>query len=389
VAGRERPLAAGTALRHDENSVELQYALLSYRREHATRYRTQLAGLEDQPSPWTAEARAVYTRLPRGEYTFRVWGLDGEGTLSGPIEIPFSIRPAPWLTSWAIALYAVALIGLGYGASHVRTLSRRAAILETEVAERTRELAAANHQLELASLTDPLTGLSNRRFLGVSIEPDVRQAVRNTLNAGVSGEHNSDLLFYFLDVDHFKQLNDRAGHAAGDQVLVEMAGRLREVARDTDAVLRWGGEEFLIVSRWADRRAGDVLAERLLKAVAETPFAIGPGPGARVTCSVGWAPYPWRPESPDAVHYEQVMSLADRALYLAKREGRNRAVGVLPGPDGALALEGPLEDLGRSIQLTQSLGPVGEEPARAEPAPAESSEALQVAQGLAEPLVDR
>ena len=374
VAGRERPLAAGTALRHDENSVEFRYALLSYRREHATRYRTQLAGLEDHPSPWTAEGSAVYTRLPQGEYTFRVWGMDGEGALAGPIEIPFSIRPAPWLAAWAIALYAAALIGLGYGASHVRTLARRAATLEAEVAERTRELAAANHQLELASLTDPLTGLSNRRFLSVSIEPDVRQAVRSCLDIGASTERNADLIFYFLDVDHFKQLNDRAGHAAGDQVLVEIAGRLREAARDTDAVLRWGGEEFLIVSRWTDRRTGEVLAERLLEAVARAPFAIGPGADTRVTCSVGWAPYPWRLESPEAVHYEQVMSLADRALYLAKREGRNRAVGVLPGPEVLPVPEGPLDEhQGISLLLVRSLGRAETEAgARTTLAPAES-----------------
>ncbi len=358
VAGRECPLPPGTALRHDENSVELQYALLSYRREHATRYRTQLAGLEDHPSAWTAEARAVYTRLPQGAYTFRVWARDGDGTLSGPIEIPFQIRPAPWLTAWAIALYAAALIGLGYGASHVRTLARRAAILETEVAERTRELAEANRQLELASLTDPLTGLGNRRFLAINIEPDVRQAANNATGILPPREQGSDLIFYFLDVDHFKQLNDLAGHAAGDRVLVEIAGRLREAARDTDAVVRWGGEEFLIVSRWGDRRTGEVLAERLLEAVAAAPFAAGLGGGVRVTCSVGWAPYPWRPAAPGAVHHEQVMSLADRALYLAKREGRNRAVGVLAGPDAAHFPEGPLEEHeGAALRLVRSVGP--------------------------------
>ncbi|HEY4564629.1 MAG TPA: diguanylate cyclase, partial [Thermoanaerobaculia bacterium] len=274
VGGRERTLPPGAALRHDESSVGFQYALLSYHREHATRYRTQLAGLEEHPSSWTSEAQVEYTRLPEGRYTFRVWGMDGDGTVSGPIEIPFLIRPAPWLTGWAITLYALALMGLGYGASHMRSLARRAAILETEVAERTHELAAANRQLELASLTDPLTGLSNRRFLAVSLEPDLRQAVRNALGTAAPRERNSDLLFYFLDVDHFKQLNDRAGHAGGDEVLVEIAARLREAARNTDAVLRWGGEEFLIVSRWADRRAGEVLAERLLQAVGGKPFAL-------------------------------------------------------------------------------------------------------------------
>lgn len=376
VGGRERPLAPGTVLRHDESSVELRYALLSYHREHATRYRTQLAGLEDHPGPWTSEAEVDYTRLPEGKYTFRLWGMDGDGTVSGPIEIPFRIRPAPWLTGWALTLYALALMGLGYGASHVRSLARRAAILETEVAERTRELAEANRQLELASLTDPLTGLSNRRFLAVSIEPDVRQAVRYALGTEQAArERNIDLIFYFLDIDHFKQLNDRAGHAGGDQVLVAVAARLREAARNTDAVLRWGGEEFLIVSRWADRRSGEVLAERLLQVVGGKPFELGSGASLAVTCSVGWAPYPWRPESPDAVHHEQVMSLADQALYLAKREGRNRAVGVLPGPDGTLFPAGPVagED-GAAVRLVRSAGP--------EQAVAQAGASVPVSSGL-------
>ncbi len=368
VMGRERPLLPGTALRHDENDIDLEYALLSYHREQATRYQTQLVGLESHPSPWTAEARAVYNRLPRGDYTFRVWARDSEGSLSGPAEVPFRIRPAPWLSAWAIALYALALIGLGYGTSHVRALSQRATTLETEVAERTRELAEANRRLEVASLTDPLTGLSNRRFLSLNIEPDLRQSVRNTLGSAAPGERNGGLIFYFLDIDHFKQLNDRAGHAAGDRVLVELAGRLREAARDTDAVLRWGGEEFLIVSRWADRRAGEALAARLLSAVAGAPFAAAPGASCEVTCSVGWAPYPWRPEVPDAVHYEQVLTLADRALYVAKREGRNRAVGVLPGPRGERFPEGPFEEQeGGLVELVRTAGPAGEDPRR-EPA---------------------
>ena len=138
------------------------------------------------------------------------------------------------------------------------------------------------------------------------------------------------------------------------------AGRLREAARNTDAVLRWGGEEFLIVSRWTDRRTGEVLAERLLDAVAARAVRDRTRRGLAVTCSVGWAPYPWRPESPEAVHYEQVMSLADRALYLAKREGRNRAVGVLPGPDGGPVPEGPLEDQPGGVDPAgASMGPAG------------------------------
>jgi len=360
VAGQERPFTSGTVLRHDENNLEFQFALLSYRREHATRYRTQLAGLEDEPTPWSPEARVIYNPLPQGDYTFRVWGRDGEGKVSGPIAVSFRVRPPPWLTWWALSLYALALIGLGWGVSHLRVKARRAVLLEHQVAERTRELAEANRKLELASLTDPLTGLSNRRFLDVNIGPDLGQAVRNAQSLLELTDRNADLIFYFIDLDYFKRLNDWAGHAAGDAVLVEVGRRLREVARTTDAVVRWGGEEFLIVSRWANRQAGAVLASRTLEAIAGEPFVIE-GQTITLTCSVGWAPYPWSVVDPERFPFEEVLSLADRALYLAKREGRNRAVGALPGPEGLGSepvLRGNLENLeGRAVDLVRQQGP--------------------------------
>ena len=139
-------------------------------------------------------------------------------------------------------------------------------------------------------------------------------------------------------------------------MLVELARRLRKVARSSDAVVRWGGEELLLLSRWADRASGDALAVRILDAVGGTPFEFAPGRTVRITCSVGWAPYPWRPEAPEAATFEQVLSLADRALYLAKREGRDRAVGVHPGPVDLPPVpeEGALEELeGNLVELTR------------------------------------
>ncbi|HEX4962332.1 MAG TPA: diguanylate cyclase, partial [Thermoanaerobaculia bacterium] len=304
---------------------------LSYRREHLTAYRTQLMGLETEPTPWSREARVVYDRLPQGSYTFRVWGRDGEGTVSGPIEVKFQVRPAPWLNAWALALYALTLIGLGWGVSYVRTLARRGALLEVQVAERTRELAEANRKLEQASVTDPLTGLSNRRFIDLNVGVDLSQAARNAQQLLAFPDRNLDLIFYFIDLDHFKQLNDKIGHAGGDAVLVELGRRLREVARTTDAVVRWGGEEFLLVSRWTNRQSGGMLAARTLEVVATEPFAVE-GHEVHVTCSVGWAPYPWSLLNPASLSFEEVLNLADQALYLAKREGRNRALGVLAGP---------------------------------------------------------
>lgn len=366
VGGGERPSTSGLSLRSRKERLEIEYALLSYQREHATRFRTQLLGLEDAPSEWHRDVRASYDRLPPGDYVFRVWGRNGEDAVSGPAELSVRVLPLPWLTPWAFALYVLALLGLLYGAIRlrVRTLARRANQLETLVAERTRDLAEANRQLELASFTDPLTGLSNRRFLTSTVRPDVVQAIRKHRD-GVGDPRDRDLIVYLLDLDHFKRLNDRLGHDAGDAVLVETARRLRGVVRASDLLIRWGGEEVLIVSRWTDRHAGALLAERVLDAIGGEPFRTGADRTSTVTCSAGWAPFPWSAEDPEAVLFEEVLSLADHALYLAKREGRNRAVGVLPGAAGAeevaeriLREDAPLHSLeGMELELVWSLGP--------------------------------
>jgi len=96
-------------------------------------------------------------------------------------------------------------------------------------------------------------------------------------------------------------------------------------------LVRWGGEEFLIVSRYTDRREAELLAQRVLSAVADTPFSLGPtGENMRRTCSVGWAAFPWFPGDPRAVTYEEVLTIADRGLHRAKQSGRNCAVGMKP-----------------------------------------------------------
>ena len=101
----------------------------------------------------------------------------------------------------------------------------------------------------------------------------------------------------------------------------------------SDVLVRWGGEEFLIVSRYTDRREAELLAERVLAAIADTPFVLrSPEETITRTCSMGWAAFPWFPDDPLAVSYEEVLSMADRGLNQAKRAGKNRAVGMLSSP---------------------------------------------------------
>jgi diguanylate cyclase (GGDEF)-like protein len=192
-----------------------------------------------------------------------------------------------------------------------------------------RELRHTNVVLEEASLTDPLTGLRNRRYFSATIEADVSQTLRSYTDG--HDPHTRDLVFYLIDVDNFKEINDRFGHDTGDKVLVEMTRRLSSSIRHSDVLMRWGGEEFLIVSRYTDRREAELLAQRVLAAVADTPFDLNrPEETISRTCSLGWAAFPWFADDPRAIGYDEVLTLADRGLNQAKKAGKNRAVGMMP-----------------------------------------------------------
>ncbi len=234
-----------------------------------------------------------------------------------------------------IALYALLDPRLPHGASNFRvlvtlaTMFLMAFLLFIQHRRLNRELRRTNVVLQEASLTDPLTGLRNRRYFSATIEGDVSQALRS--HADNHDSHTRDLVFYLIDADNFKEVNDRYGHDVGDKVLLEMAQRLSSSIRHSDVLVRWGGEEFLVVSRYTDRSEAELLAERVLSAVADTPFPVGASQGKIYrTCSMGWAAFPWFPEDARAVSYEEVLTLADRGLNRAKQSGKNCAVGMLP-----------------------------------------------------------
>src|SRR5262249_6956323 len=151
----------------------------------------------------------------------------------------------------------------------------------------------AHRMLEEASFTDPVTGLRNRRFFSASIDGEVLRVLRAYAAAPPGeGPTKRDLVFYSIDLDNFKAVNDLYGNDAGDRVLVETAERLQSVARQSDLVVRWGGEEFLIISRDAERQDAEVLAHRILNVIGQKSYDAGAGCEARLTCSIGWAAFP-------------------------------------------------------------------------------------------------
>ncbi|MCR6651321.1 MAG: GGDEF domain-containing protein [Cellvibrionaceae bacterium] len=123
-----------------------------------------------------------------------------------------------------------------------------------------------------SACSDPLTGLSNRRYLQKLMPADVAKVQReydNKFPHRSPTKNSLDLTFFLLDVDRFKSVNDIHGHAAGDNLLVQLAELLTQICRQSDCVVRWGGEEFLIVSRFADRDEAPFMAERIRKTVEQ------------------------------------------------------------------------------------------------------------------------
>jgi diguanylate cyclase (GGDEF)-like protein len=187
------------------------------------------------------------------------------------------------------------------------------AMLYRRVRETNRRLATSNEMLKVQSERDPLTGLANRRHF---------QAVMRQLAA--DGKLNGTV--YLIDIDHFKNVNDQHGHSAGDAVLVEVAQRLRETLREQDLIVRWGGEEFLVVVQSIGAEQVDALAQRMLNVLDRAAVTVDAHRIA-VSASIGFATFPIGPTSL-RVSWERAINLVDTAMYLAKAHGRNRAYGV-------------------------------------------------------------
>ena len=183
-------------------------------------------------------------------------------------------------------------------------------------------LAQKNRELSVRSSRDPLTALYNRRYFQDFMRDAPARAERRR-----RGEPDRPIhALLLIDIDLFKQTNDRFGHAAGDAVLVAIARRLRETLRETDMIVRWGGEEFLVFVPSTSPDKLDEIAARIMKAVAMEPIAYR-GNIIRVTASVGYAPMPLPPEDIN-LPWERAVSLVDMALYMAKLHGRNCAYGI-------------------------------------------------------------
>jgi diguanylate cyclase (GGDEF)-like protein len=326
-------------LTHNDNIFAFKFTALDFTNPQKNQYAYQLVGWDKN---WVTtdfkHRRATYTNLPDGDYTFKVKASNPDGYWNEEgVSLQITILPPLWQTWWAYTIYSLifALITFAFFRSQQRKVifeRNLNAQLEDKVKERTKKLGEAYTQLEEISVTDQLTGLKNRRFLQNNINGDIalvgRKYQKSNKGESVDKQQESDLICFLIDLDHFKLVNDVHGHTAGDAVLIQIKTILEQVFRESDSLIRWGGEEFLVVARFTDRDNAPELAERLRITVEQYDFDIGDNKAIKNTCSIGFACYPFSTKNTKVLDWSQVIDIADHCLYAAKRSSRNAWVGL-------------------------------------------------------------
>ncbi len=212
-----------------------------------------------------------------------------------------------------------------------RALVDYATNLEQLVEERTEELNEKNvalnqalDSLEQLSLSDQLTGAHNRHFLKKFMPQELAKLKRDH-----ASNINESLGLMMVDIDYFKKINDTYGHDAGDKVLVQFTKILSECCRESDWLVRWGGEEFVIVARGQSIEGLEQLAERIRCQIELHKFDLGCKQTVNCCCSIGITSFPFVKNHFETLTWEQTLNFADLALYLAKNNGRNTWVSLI------------------------------------------------------------
>lgn len=312
--------------------IAIDFTTLSFQQPNSVRMMYRLFGYDDQ---WheleNPDYRNVaYTNLPPGSYVFEARGTNNAGIWSKDhARMAFTIAPYFYETTWFRMLIAAALLGLIFAGHRyqLRHLHSQRTELERVVRQRTEELRVANKSLQEMSVTDQLTGLRNRRYLQAQLPADLAFYNRESLKSG-----GSDLVMVFAmaDIDHFKRTNDVYGHHAGDRVLQQFSLVLQDQVRTGDYVVRWGGEEFLMVFRPMPRQESTKIAERIREAVETHEFKLEGDLTLSLTSSIGFVEYPLFRDQAGPLRWEDMVELADHALYYVKSRGRNGWAALRP-----------------------------------------------------------
>jgi len=338
----------GIEITYKDDRVTFEFAALDYASPAKNRYKYKLEGFDRDWLDLGNRRRVTYTDLDDGKYLLRVKAANSKGRWNEVgLSIPVRVTPAPWDTWWAYLGYVAVLVQLivALWLGHRRKIRREEEYsrrLEQEVEKRTgqllhrnRQLNTLNQSLQETSLSDPLTGLRNRRFVFEEISRDLEVIKRKVTEEaeGMDPRKSAELVFMMIDIDNFKPINDTYGHAAGDRMLLQLRDVLVGTCRKSDHIIRWGGDEFVVIAKQANPGESEALSERIRIQIAAHEFDLGNGQAARTTCSIGFAAYPLFRAHADDASLDQILGLADDLMYEAKRT-RNAWAGMF-GPSEA------------------------------------------------------
>lgn len=325
-------------LREDQRDVEFDFTALSFRDPKSVQFKYRLLGYQDE---WRdldtkAQRRVNYTNLPPGNYSFNVKASNNAGLWNPDIaEVNFTIAPFFYESVW-FYLLCIAVIAVIISAWHklrLRSLQLKKQELEAKIKEHTEQLEVSNRKLHEAvqalretSQTDQLSGLKNRRYLANQLPSDLANFERE-----VDSHHKGDtMIFAIADIDHFKRINDEYGHKAGDNIIKKFSQVIRDHIREGDYAVRWGGEEFIIVFRPMPPAMAPIIIDRLREKIEKTDFYISRDESINITCSIGFAEYPFFKNDINRLSWEHTVEIADHALYLVKENGRNGWASIKP-----------------------------------------------------------
>ncbi|AEI37253.1 diguanylate cyclase with beta propeller sensor [Zymomonas mobilis subsp. pomaceae ATCC 29192] len=305
VYGKLPESGQATYLPSHIRSLRLRFALLDYASSHQIHYSYRLVGQDTQwlDLPPDTPPFVIYSHLPGGNFVFEIKAV--VPGLNKPVfeaKYPFIVAHS-WYELWPIRIIFVILSICGIYfiiTSQTKTLRK---IIE----KRTFELQITNKRLKALANTDELTGLLNRRAF---------TSIFNEFCANFAQDHKKFSVF-ILDIDHFKVINDRDGHLAGDIVIQYIASKISDNIRDRDVAARYGGEEFVVILPNTEIKTAEVVATRIGKIISDKPV-IYQDKKIPVTVSIGLAMIKVD-DTPDSL-----LERADKRLYSAKEQGRNR-----------------------------------------------------------------
>ncbi|WP_199608962.1 ligand-binding sensor domain-containing protein [Flocculibacter collagenilyticus] len=315
----------------EERDIRIAYTAIDYISAQNHQYRYRILPLNKEWVYANKRREAIFTNLPSGQFIFEVqakrksekWSNAETSSLRISIDNRFSETIFYRIIIILMIFYGLYLFFKIFKHREQvknKNLKQLVEVKTRELKEINTQLNNANLQLQENSQKDELSGLRNRQFLLEQLPKDIEHFQRNREALMKEGKSIAVLV---IDIDLFKHVNDTHGPVAGDMVLQQFAALLTAETRGSDYVVRWGGDEFLVLLR--DTQAENVkeFVGRLNTKVAEEQFMLPKGGTVNITCSIGYAFYPLPMIGGQLVDWEVALNFADLALYKVKEEGRD------------------------------------------------------------------